>query len=203
MVGAWAVDFKACANWEVMIVISSNDFRNGVSIDLDGDAFIVVDFQHVKPGKGSAFVRTKLKNVRTGGVVERTFAAGEKVPTAHLERKQMQYLYNDGDYVFMDNQTYEQMSLTADQIGPKLKYLKENMDLYILFFKGDILGVDFPPQVELTVVQTDPGIPGATATGGTKPAVTDTGATVKVPIFINEGDVIRVNTETNEYIERV
>ncbi len=169
-------------------MISSNDFRNGVSIDLDGDAFIVVDFQHVKPGKGSAFVRTKLKNVRTGGVVE---------------RKQMQYLYNDGDYVFMDNQSYEQMSLTADQIGPKLKYLKENMDLYILFFKGDILGVDFPPQVELTVVQTDPGIPGATATGGTKPAVTDTGATVKVPIFINEGDVIRVNTETNEYIERV
>ncbi len=184
-------------------MISSNDFRNGVSIDLDGDAFIVVDFQHVKPGKGSAFVRTKLKNVRTGGVVERTFAAGEKVPKAHLERKQMQYLYNDGDYVFMDNQSYEQMSLTADQIGSKLKYLKENMDLYILFFKGDILGVDFPPQVELTVVQTDPGIPGATATGGTKPAVTDTGATVKVPIFINEGDVIRVNTETNEYIERV
>ena len=173
-------------------MISSNDFRNGVSIDLDGDAFIVVDFQHVKPGKGSAFVRTKLKNVST-----------EKVPKAHLERKQMQYLYNDGDYVFMDNQTYEQMSLTADQIGSKLKYLKENMDLYILFFKGDILGVDFPPQVELTVVQTDPGIPGATATGGTKPAVTDTGATVKVPIFINEGDVIRVNTETNEYIERV
>ncbi|HIU10726.1 MAG TPA: elongation factor P [Candidatus Avidehalobacter gallistercoris] len=184
-------------------MISSNDFRNGVSIDLDGEAFVVVDFQHVKPGKGSAFVRTKLKNVRTGGVVERTFAAGEKVPKAHLERKQMQYLYNDGDYVFMDNNTYDQMSLTAEQIGPKLKYLKENMDLYILFFKGAILGVDFPPQVELTVTETEPGIKGDTATGGTKPATTETGAIIKVPFFINEGDVIRVNTETGEYIERV
>jgi elongation factor P len=185
-------------------VISSNDFRNGVSIDLDGDAFVVVDFQHVKPGKGSAFVRTKLKNVRTGGVVERTFAAGEKVPKAHLERKQMQYLYADGsDYVFMDNATYDQMSLTSEQIGPKIKYLKENMDLYILFFKGAILGVDFPPQVELTIVETEPGIKGDTATGGTKPATTDTGAIVKVPFFINEGDMIRVNTETGEYIERV
>ncbi len=185
-------------------MISSNDFRNGVSIDLDGDAFVVVDFQHVKPGKGSAFVRTKLKNVRTGGVVERTFAAGEKVPKAHLERKQMQYLYADGsDYVFMDNATYDQMSLTAEQIGPKIKYLKENMDLYILFFKGAILGVDFPPQVELTIVETEPGIKGDTATGGTKPATTDTGAIVKVPFFINEGDMIRVNTETGEYIERV
>ncbi len=184
-------------------MISSNDFRNGVSIDLDGEAFVVVDFQHVKPGKGSAFVRTKLKNVRTGGVVERTFAAGEKVPKAHLERKQMQYLYNDGDYVFMDNNTYDQMTLTAEQIGPKLKYLKENMDLYILFFKGAILGVDFPPQVELTITETEPGIKGDTATGGTKPATTETGAIIKVPFFINEGDVIRVNTETGEYIERV
>lgn len=184
-------------------MISSNDFRNGVSIDLDGEAFVVVDFQHVKPGKGSAFVRTKLKNVRTGGVVERTFAAGEKVPKAHLERKQMQYLYNDGDYVFMDNNTYDQMTLTADQIGPKLKYLKENMDLYILFFKGAILGVDFPPQVELTITETEPGIKGDTATGGTKPATTETGAIIKVPFFINEGDVVRVNTETGEYIERV
>lgn len=184
-------------------MISSNDFRNGVSIDLDGEAFVVVDFQHVKPGKGSAFVRTKLKNVRTGGVVERTFAAGEKVPKAHLERKQMQYLYNDGDYVFMDNATYDQMSLTGEQIGPKLKYLKENMDLYILFFKGAILGVDFPPQVELTITETEPGIKGDTATGGTKPATTETGAIIKVPFFINEGDVVRVNTETGEYIERV
>lgn len=184
-------------------MISSNDFRPGVSIDLDGVAFVVVDFQHVKPGKGAAFVRTKLKNVSTGGVIERTFAAGEKVPKAHLERKQMQYLYNDGDYVFMDNETYDQMTLTADQIGPKLKYLKENMDLYILFFKGAILGVDFPPQVELTVTETEPGIKGDTASGGTKPATTDTGAVVKVPFFINEGDVIRVNTETGEYIERV
>lgn len=184
-------------------MISSNDFRPGVSIDLDGDPFVVVDFQHVKPGKGAAFVRTKLRNVRTGGTVERTFAAGEKVPKAHLERAQMQYLYNDGDYVFMDNNTYDQTTLTAEQIGPKLKYLKENMDVYVLSFKGAVLGVDFPPQVELTIVETEPGIKGDTATGGTKPATTDTGAVIKVPFFVNEGDVVRVNTETGEYIERV
>ena len=185
-------------------MISSNEFKNGVSIELDGEAFTIVDFQHVKPGKGAAFVRTKLKNVRTGGVVEKTFAAGEKVPKAYLNRQAMQYLYNDGDgYVFMDNETFDQMTLTAEQLGDKIKYLKENMDLYVLFFHGSVIGVDFPAQVELTVVETEPGIKGDTASGGTKPATTDTGAVIKVPFFINEGDRIRVNTDTGEYIERV
>lgn len=185
-------------------MISSNEFKNGTTIELDGDAFTVVDFQHVKPGKGSAFVRTKLKNVRTGGVVEKTFAAGEKVPKAYLERKVMQFLYQDGeDYNFMDNETYEQMALTADSMGDKIKYLQENMDLHILFFHGQVIGVDFPAQVEMEVVETEPGIKGDTASGGSKPATTNTGAVVKVPFFINEGDRIRVNTETNEYIERL
>ncbi|MBQ3180620.1 MAG: elongation factor P [Firmicutes bacterium] len=185
-------------------MISSNDLRPGVTIELDGDPFVVVDFQHVKPGKGNAFVRSKLKNLRSGGNIERTFNAGEKIPKAHMERAQMQYLYNDGtDYIFMDNNTYDQLPLTADQIGDQIKYLKENMDVYVLSYKGAVLCVDLPPQVELTIVETEPGIKGDTATGGTKPATTDTGAIIKVPFFINEGDVIRVNTTTGEYIERV
>lgn len=185
-------------------MISSNDLRPGVTIELDGDPFVVVDFQHVKPGKGNAFVRSKLKNLRSGGNIERTFNAGEKLPKAHMERAQMQYLYMDGtDYIFMDNNTYDQMGLTAEQIGDQIKYLKENMDVYVLSYKGAVLCVDLPPQVELTIVATEPGIKGDTATGGTKPATTDTGAIIKVPFFVNEGDVIRVNTTTGEYIERV
>ncbi len=185
-------------------MISSNDLRPGVTIELDGDPFVVVDFQHVKPGKGNAFVRSKLKNLRSGGNIERTFNAGEKLPKAHMERAQMQYLYMDGtDYIFMDNNTYDQMGLTAEQIGDQIKYLKENMDVYVLSYKGAVLCVDLPPQVELTIVATEPGIKGDTATGGTKPATTDTGAIIKVPFFVNEGDVIRVNTSTGEYIERV
>jgi len=185
-------------------VISSNDFRTGVSIQLDGDAYMVVDFQHVKPGKGAAFVRTKLKNVRTGGVVERTFDAGEKVPKAHLDRRSMQFLYNEDDdsFIFMDEETYDQKTLNAEQLGPEVKYLKENMVLSVLFFQGNIIGVDFPAQVELTVAETEPGIKGDTASGGTKPATMETGAVVRVPFFINEGDKIRVNTKSGEYIER-
>ncbi len=186
-------------------MISSNDFRPGVSIDLDGDAYVVVDFQHVKPGKGAAFVRTKLKNLRTGGVIERTFDAGEKVPKAHLDRRNMQYLYSEDDdsYIFMDEETFEQQSLNKEQLGAEVKYLKENMVLSVLFYQGNIIGVDFPAQVELTVVETEPGIKGDTASGGTKPATMDTGAVVRVPFFINEGDVLRINTRTGEYIERV
>lgn len=185
-------------------MISSNDLRPGVTIELDGDPFQVIDFQHVKPGKGNAFVRSKLKNLRSGGNIERTFNAGEKLPKAHMERAQMQYLYNDGtDYIFMDNNTFDQLPLTAEQIGDQIKYLKENMDVYVLSYKGAVLCVDLPPQVELTIVETEPGIKGDTATGGTKPATTDTGAIIKVPFFINEGDVVRVNTTTGEYIERV
>ncbi len=185
-------------------MISSNDFKTGVSVELDGVPYVVVEFQHVKPGKGAAFVRTKLKNMKTGSTTERNFNGGEKMPKANLERRTMQYLYNDaGDYVFMDNETYDQMNIRTEAMGDKLKYLKENMELVVLFFKGDILGVDFPSSVELTVIETEPGIKGDTSSGGTKTAVGDTGANIRVPFFINEGDVVRINTETGEYIERV
>lgn len=184
-------------------MISSNDFRTGVTIELDGDAYQVVDFQHVKPGKGAAFVRTKLRNVRTGSVVERTFAAGEKLPKAHLERKEMQYLYHDGEaFIFMDVNNFEQMPLNDDQIGEGKKYLKENMNIHILLFQGNVIGVDLPSQVELEITETEPGIKGDTASGGSKPATLETGAVVRVPFFINVGDVIQVNTKTGEYIGR-
>jgi elongation factor P len=184
-------------------MISSNDFRTGVTIEIDGDAYQVVDFQHVKPGKGSAFVRTKLKNVRTGGVVEKTFAAGEKLPKAHLERKEMQYLYHDGDsFIMRDVNNYEQMPLSDEQVGEGKKFLKENMNLFILLFQGNVIGVDLPSQVNLEVTETEPGIKGDTASGGSKPATLETGAVVRVPFFINVGDVISVNTKTGEYIGR-
>ncbi len=184
-------------------MISSSDFRTGVTIEIDNDVWQVVDFQHVKPGKGAAFVRTKLKNVRTGAVVERTFNPGEKMPKAHIDRREMQYLYeSDNQYNFMDNETYEQIALTSDQLGDAVKYLKENMNIGIMFFQGIVIGVDMPNSVELTVVETDPGIRGDTATGGTKPAKMETGCVVKVPLFINVGDVLRIDTRTGEYIER-
>lgn len=184
-------------------MISTNDFKTGVSVEIDGDAYIVVDFQHVKPGKGSAFVRTKLRNTRTGAVVERTFNAGEKLPKAHLDRREMQYLYHDGDfYVVMDTENYEQSQLTDEQIGDGRNYLKENMNVSVLFFKGAIIGVDMPGNVELEVVETEPGIKGDTASGGNKPATLETGAVVRVPFFINVGDRIKVNTTNGEYIER-
>jgi elongation factor P len=184
-------------------LISSNDFKTGISIELDGDAYQVVEFQHVKPGKGSAFVRTKLRNVRTGAIVETTFNAGEKMPRAHLDRRDMQYLYNDGEYyVVMDMENYEQTNLTEEQIGEGKNYLKENMTLSVLFFKGNIMGVDMPGQVELEVIETEPGIKGDTASGGNKPATLETGYVVRVPFFINVGDVLRINTKNGEYIER-
>ncbi len=184
-------------------MISTNDFKTGVSVEIDGDAYIVVDFQHVKPGKGSAFVRAKLRNTRTGAVIERTFNAGEKLPKAHLDRREMQYLYHDGTYyVFMDNENYEQSLLSEEQIADSKNFLKENMNLSILFFKGEIIGVDLPGQVELEVIDTEPGIKGDTASGGNKPATLETGAVVRVPFFINTGDRIKVNTKTGEYIER-
>ena len=184
-------------------MISSNDFQTGVSIEIDGVAYVVVDFQHVKPGKGSAFVRTKLKNVKTGGVIERTFNAGEKLPKAHLDRREMQYLYHDGDsYIVMDMETYDQIPLSEEQIGDGKNFLKENMNLSVLFFQGDIIGIDLPGQVTLEVVETEPGIKGDTASGGNKPATLETGYVVRVPFFINAGDMIRVNTKTGDYIER-
>jgi len=162
-----------------------------------------VDFQHVKPGKGAAFVRAKLKNARTGAVVEKTFNAGEKVPKAHVDRREMQYLYaSDDQYNFMDNETFEQIALTAAQLGDATKFLKENMSIGIMFFQGSIIGVDIPNSVELTVIETDPGIRGDTATGGTKPAKVETGYIVKVPLFINIGDVLRIDTRSGDYLER-
>lgn len=184
-------------------MISTNDFKTGVSVEIDGDAYVVVDFQHVKPGKGSAFVRTKLRNTRTGAVIEQTFNAGTKLAKAHLDRREMEYLYFDGSfYVVMDTETYDQVQLTEAQIADSKNYLKENMHLSVLFFKGDIIGVDLPGQVELEVVETEPGIKGDTASGGNKPATLETGAVVRVPFFINVGDRIRVNTKTGDYIER-
>lgn len=162
-----------------------------------------MDFQHVKPGKGSAFVRTKLKNIRTGGVIERTFRAGEKLPRAHMERKEMQYLYREGDaFVFMDNETYDQVSLTAEQMGDSVKYLKENINIYLLTHNGALMGIELPNSVELKVVSAAPGVRGDTATGATKAATLESGLVVQVPLFVEEGDVVRVDTRTGEYLER-
>lgn len=184
-------------------MISVNDFRTGVTIELDGAVFTVVDFQHVKPGKGAAFVRAKIKNVKTGAVLERTFNAGEKVPRARVESRQMQYLYEtDGMYTFMDNENFEQVELSSAQLGDALKFLKENMTISVQFYQGAVMGFELPYSVELKVVETEPGIKGDTASGGTKPAKLETGHIVRVPFFINEGDVLRVDTRTGDYIER-
>jgi elongation factor P len=185
-------------------MISTSEFRTGMTIQLDGDVFTIIDFQHVKPGKGAAFVRTKLKNVKTGGVTERTFRAGEKVDRAMMERREMQYLYvSDDEYHVMDNETYEQMTLRADQLGNDVKYLKENMNIVVQFFQEQVMGVELPFSVELAVADTEPGIKGDTASGGSKPAKMETGLVVQVPFFINVGDVLRIDTRSGEYIERV
>jgi elongation factor P len=185
-------------------LISTNDFHTGVTIEIDGDIYTIVDFQHVKPGKGSAFVRSKLKNIRTGSVTEKTFRAGEKVTRAHLERKTMQFLYGSGsDYFFMDTESYEQLSLDEKQLENAVKYLIENMEIDVIEFKGEVVGVEVPMFVELKVAETDPGFKGDTASGGSKPAKLETGLMVQVPFFINEGDKIRVDTRTGGYMERV
>lgn len=184
-------------------MISSTDFRTGMTIEIDNGVWQVIDFQHVKPGKGAAFVRAKMKNVRTGAVVERTFNPSEKMPKAHIDNRQMQYLYeSSGVYIFMDNETYEQLELSAETLGNAINFLKENMTLSIMMFQGTIIGVEVPNAVELTVVETDPGIRGDTATGGTKPAKLETGYVVRVPLFINIGDVLRIDTRSGSYIER-
>ena len=184
-------------------MISTNDFRTGLTIELEGEVYTVVDFQHVKPGKGAAFVRSKIKNVRSGGVIERTFRAGEKVETAHVERREMQYLYAAGDsYNFMDTQTFEQLALTADHLGENLKYITENMTIVVQVYEGSILGIEVPNFVDLKVVETAPGARGDTVSGATKPATLETGATVQVPLFIEEGDLIRIDTRTGEYLTR-
>lgn len=184
--------------------ISTNQFKNGMAIELDSQLFFIAEFQHVKPGKGGAFVRTKLKNVKTGAVVDRTFRAGEKFEQAHLEHKKMQYLYRDGaDYHFMDNATYEQTTLTAEQLGDVMKYVKENTNVDVMSHNGVPLGVEAPFFVELEVAETDPGLKGDTATGGTKPATVETGAVVQVPLFVNVGDTLKIDTRTDTYVTRV
>lgn len=185
-------------------MISAGDFRNGLTFEFEGNVYQVVEFQHVKPGKGAAFVRTKMKNVMTGGVVERTFNPTEKVEPARIERKEMEYLYEDsGLYYFMDQETYEQTPLSEDQLGDALKFVMENMTVKILSYKGNVFAVEPPTFVELTVTETEPGVKGNTATNVTKPATVETGATITVPMFVNEGDVIRIDTRTGEYMERV
>ena len=184
-------------------MISVNDLKTGLTIELDNGLWSVVEFLHVKPGKGAAFVRTKLKNVESGNVLEKTFRAGEKVAKASLDKREMQFLYKEGnDYIMMDNESYEQLAVTADHIGDGVKYLKDNMEVSILMHDGRIIGVDIPNHVELEVVDTPPAEKGNTAQGGTKPATLETGAVVNVPFFISNGDRIRVDTRTNEYLDR-
>jgi elongation factor P len=184
-------------------MISSNDFRSGVTIELDGSVWRVVEFLHVKPGKGSAFVRTKLKNVQTGNVVERTFRAGETVPQANIEKLAMQHTYKDGEqFVFMDMETFEEARLNADQLKDKVKFLKEEMEVSILFWNGNVLDVELPTSVILEITETDPGVKGDTATGGTKPAIVETGAQVMVPLFISIGERIKVDTRDGSYLGR-
>lgn len=185
-------------------MISAGDFRNGLTFEFDGNVYQVVEFQHVKPGKGAAFVRTKLKNVISGSVVERTFNPTEKVEKAMIERKDMEYLYEDsGLYYFMDQETYEQIPLSQDQLGDSLKFVKENMTVTILSYKGNVFAVEAPNFVELEVTATEPGVKGNTASNVTKPATVETGAVINVPMFINEGDKIKIDTRTSEYLSRV
>lgn len=184
-------------------MVSAGDFRNGVTFEMDNNVLQIVEFQHVKPGKGAAFVRTKVKNVITGAVLERTFNPSDKFPTAFVERKDMQYLYSDGSlYYFMDTETYEQMPIDESKLGNSFAFVKENMEVKVLSYKGNVFGVEPPFFVELEITQTDPGFKGDTATNATKPATVETGAEIRVPLFIEEGDRVRIDTRTGEYMER-
>ena len=184
-------------------MVTAGDFRNGITFEMDGNVYQIIEFQHVKPGKGAAFVRTKIKNVISGAVTEKTFNPSDKYPTAYIERKDMQYSYNDGDlYYFMDNETFEMTPISADMLGEAFKFVKENMDVKILSYKGNVFGIEPPNFVELEVTATEPGVKGNTATNATKPATLETGAEIRVPLFINEGEMIRVDTRTGEYMER-
>ncbi|RLA95271.1 MAG: elongation factor P [Deltaproteobacteria bacterium] len=183
---------------------STTDFRRGLKIEVDGTPYAIVEFQHVKPGKGGAFVRTKLRNLITGGVIDKTFRAGEKVERPDLEEKTMQFLYSEGNqYYFMDTETYEQTFLTQEQLGESKNFLQENINVSILYYQGKPIGVELPIFVELEVKETEPGVRGDTASGGSKPATLETGAVIQVPLFINEGDKVKIDTRTGEYIERV
>ncbi len=184
-------------------MISVNDFKTGLTIEVEGGIWQVIEFQHVKPGKGAAFVRSKLRNLRTGAIQEKTFRAGEKVSKAHIDNRKMQYLYASGDnHVFMDNETYDQIELPSKQIEYELKFLKENMDVSIMMFQTETLGVQLPTTVTLEVTETEPGIKGDTASGGTKPATVETGLVVQVPFFVNVGDKLIINTSDGSYVSR-
>ncbi len=184
-------------------MISAGDFKNGVTFDMDGNVFQIVEFQHVKPGKGAAFVRAKIKNVITGTVIERTFNPTEKFPLAYIDRRNMQYSYSEGNLkYFMDCETYDMIPIDESKLGDSFRFVKEEMEVKVLSYKGDVFGVEPPNFVELVITQTDPGLKGNTATNATKPAVLETGAEIKVPLFVNEGDKIRIDTRTGEYMER-
>ena len=185
-------------------MISAGDFKNGVTVEIDGNIYQILEFQHVKPGKGAAFVRTKLKNIISGGVVEKTFRPTEKFPKAHIDRKDMQYLYQDGDlYNFMDVETYDQIALNSDVVGDALKFVKENETVKVCSHNGDVFSVEPPLFVKLAITETEPGLKGDTAQGATKPAIVETGATVMVPLFVEQGDVLKIDTRTGEYLSRV
>ncbi|HKK50217.1 MAG TPA: elongation factor P [Myxococcota bacterium] len=187
-----------------MATTDTSQFRNGLKLELDGQPFTIVYFQHVKPGKGGAFVRTKVKNLLNGRTIERTFRSGEKVEIADIEEKTMQYLYHDGEnLVFMDQETFDQIPISPDVIGDQIEFMMENMNVEVLFWKGKPVNMQLPNYIEAKVVQSDPGVKGDTSSGATKPATLETGATINVPLFIKEGDVLRVDTRTREYSERV
>jgi len=184
-------------------MISASDFKNGVTIEVDGEIYTIIDFQHVKPGKGAAFVRSKLRGIINGGIVERTFRPSEKMPRAHIDRKDMQYLYNDGElYHFMDNESYEQTAINASQVGDTLRFVKENEMVKIMSHNGAVFGIEPPMFVELEITDTEPGHRGDTATNVNKPATVETGAVVQVPLFISIGEVIKIDTRTGEYLGR-
>lgn len=185
-------------------MISAGDFKNGLTLEVDGNVVQILEFQHVKPGKGAAFVRTKLRNVISGGVVEKTFRPTEKFPAARIERVDMSYLYSDGDlYNFMNNETFDQIALNSDTVGDALKFVKENELVKICSHNGNVFAIEAPLFVELAIIETEPGFKGDTATGATKPATVETGAVVYVPLFVNESDVIKIDTRTGEYLSRV
>ena len=185
-------------------MVSAGDFKNGLTVEIEGNIYQILDFQHVKPCKGAAFLRTKLKNIINGGVVEKTFRPTEKFETAHIDRKDMQYLYTDGDlYNFMDMETYDQLAVNADVVGDSLKFVKENETVKVISHQGNVFAIEPPITVELRVTETEPGVKGDTATGATKPAIVETGAQIMVPLFVNQDDVLKIDTRTGEYLSRV
>lgn len=185
-------------------MVSAGDFKNGLTVEIEGNIFQILEFQHVKPGKGAAFVRTKMKNIINGGVVEKTFRPTEKFEQAHIDRKEMQYLYSDSDlFYFMDVETYDQIAVNADTVGESLKFVKENENVKVISYQGSVFSIEPPITVELDIIETEPGFKGDTAQGATKPAIVETGAQVMVPLFVEQGDKLKIDTRTGEYLSRV